>query len=85
MRGDNRGMSELRARCLELLADVKPAPVDAELPPERPVTGEPRIGVFVCQCGANIASVVDVRAVVEALPERLGPRVHEAERGCGEP
>ena len=26
---------------------------------------EPRIGVFVCNCGVNIASVVDVKAVVE--------------------
>jgi heterodisulfide reductase subunit A len=35
-----------------------PAPVD--------VTGEPpRIGVFICHCGINIASVVDVPKVVE--------------------
>jgi heterodisulfide reductase subunit A len=35
-----------------------PAPVD--------VTGEPpRVGVFVCHCGINIASVVDVAKVVE--------------------
>ncbi|MDR0620561.1 MAG: 4Fe-4S binding protein, partial [Deltaproteobacteria bacterium] len=35
-----------------------PAPVD--------VTGEPpRIGIFVCRCGINIASVVDVEKVVE--------------------
>jgi heterodisulfide reductase subunit A len=35
-----------------------PAPVD--------VTGEPpRIGVFICHCGINIASVVDVEKVVE--------------------
>ncbi|MET1124180.1 MAG: CoB--CoM heterodisulfide reductase iron-sulfur subunit A family protein [Archaeoglobaceae archaeon] len=37
-----------------------------EYPPERDVTGEPpRIGVFVCHCGINIASVVDVRRVAE--------------------
>jgi heterodisulfide reductase subunit A len=36
-------------------------------PPERDVAGEePRVGVFVCHCGANIGSVVDVRSVVEA-------------------
>jgi len=30
-------------------------------PPERDVSGEePRIGVFVCHCGANIGRVVDV-------------------------
>jgi heterodisulfide reductase subunit A len=35
-------------------------------PKERNVAGEaPKIGVFVCHCGANISSVVDVTAVVE--------------------
>jgi heterodisulfide reductase subunit A len=35
-------------------------------PPERNVSGEePRIGVFVCHCGANIGRVVDVPSVVE--------------------
>ena len=35
-------------------------------PPERDVTGEePRIGVFVCHCGANISRVVDVPSTVE--------------------
>jgi len=36
-------------------------------PPEIPVaiTDEPRIGVFVCSCGTNIAGVVDVKAVVD--------------------
>jgi heterodisulfide reductase subunit A len=41
-------------------------------PPERDVTGEePRIGVLVCSCGINIASVVDVQelaAYVKTLP-----------------
>jgi heterodisulfide reductase subunit A len=33
-------------------------------PPEAPVTGAaPRIGVFVCHCGVNIGSVVDVPSV----------------------
>ncbi len=36
------------------------------LPDERDVSGEePRIGVFVCDCGVNIAGVVDVSSVVE--------------------
>ena len=36
------------------------------IPEEMDVTGEePRIGVFVCDCGVNIAGVVDVPAVVE--------------------
>jgi heterodisulfide reductase subunit A-like polyferredoxin len=37
-----------------------------ELPAEIDVQGEsPRIGVFVCNCGVNIAGVVDVAAVVQ--------------------
>jgi heterodisulfide reductase subunit A len=38
------------------------------VPPEiEPMTGieEPRVGVFVCHCGSNIAGVVDVEDVVE--------------------
>lgn len=35
-------------------------------PPERDVAGEePKIGVFVCHCGANIGSVVNVPSAVE--------------------
>ncbi len=35
-------------------------------PPERDVSNEePRVGVFVCHCGANIGRVVDVPSVVE--------------------
>ena len=48
-------------------------------PEEIDVTGkEPRIGVFVCHCGINIASVVDVQSVVE-YAESL-PYVVHAER-----
>lgn len=37
-----------------------------EIPPERDVTGEePRIGVFVCNCGINIGGVIDVPNVTE--------------------
>jgi heterodisulfide reductase subunit A len=37
-----------------------------EYPPEKDVAGEePRVGVFVCHCGANIGRVVDVPATVE--------------------
>jgi heterodisulfide reductase subunit A len=37
-----------------------------ELPPEIDIKGEPpRIGVFICCCGTNIAGFVDVPAVVE--------------------
>ena len=39
----------------------------AEYPPEAQVTpqDEPRIGVFICSCGSNIAGVVDVEAVTQ--------------------
>lgn len=37
-----------------------------EYPPEKDVSQEePRVGVFICHCGINIAGVVDVKAVVE--------------------
>jgi heterodisulfide reductase subunit A2 len=37
-----------------------------EIPKETDIRGEPpRVGVFICRCGTNIASVVDVPAVVE--------------------
>ena len=40
--------------------------VKQEFPPQRDVSGEePRIGVFICRCGINIANVVDVPRVVE--------------------
>ena len=38
-----------------------------ELPPETDLAGEvPRIGVFVCHCGINISSTVEIEEVVEA-------------------
>ena len=49
-----------------------------EYPWERDVTDEePRVGVFICHCGHNIASVVDIEAVVQAA-HRL-PNVAYAE------
>ncbi len=40
--------------------------VKKEYPPERDISAEEvRIGVFICRCGRNIASVVDVPRVVE--------------------
>lgn len=39
-------------------------------PEEKDVTGlKPRIGVFVCHCGINIANVVDVKKVIEHVEE----------------
>ncbi|MDI6781386.1 MAG: CoB--CoM heterodisulfide reductase iron-sulfur subunit A family protein [bacterium] len=56
------------AACAEaLLAEAKGSQiVKKEYPPEKDVSGlKPRIGVFVCKCGINIAGVVDVPAVTE--------------------
>jgi heterodisulfide reductase subunit A len=40
--------------------------VKSEYPEERDIRGEPpRVGVFICRCGINIASTVDVPNVVE--------------------
>jgi heterodisulfide reductase subunit A len=63
------------ARAMVSLASVRGTEVEkTELPPERDVSGEPpRIGVFVCHCGLNIASVVDVESVAD-YARRL-PRV----------
>ncbi len=47
---------------------------EREVPPERDISGEePRIGVFICHCGINIGSHVDVPKVVEHA--RLLPNV----------
>lgn len=55
------------SRALSLLHDARGTlVVTKEYPPEIDVKGqEPKIGVFVCQCGTNIASVVNVPEVVE--------------------
>ena len=48
--------------------------------------GEPRIGVYVCECGVNISAMVDVDAVVEmaaALPGVAVARHHKYM--CSEP
>jgi heterodisulfide reductase subunit A-like polyferredoxin len=61
------GASSAAALVMEDLADVRGTMVvEKEYPPERDVQGEePRIGVFVCRCGTNIARVVDVPSVAE--------------------
>ncbi|MFC2027401.1 FAD-dependent oxidoreductase [Chloroflexota bacterium] len=49
------------------IADARGTMVtEKQYPPEKDVEGqEPRIGVFVCRCGTNIARVVDVPSVAE--------------------
>jgi heterodisulfide reductase subunit A len=53
---------------------------EAKYVPEIPVAGqEPRIGVFVCDCGINIRGTVDVPSVVEYA--KTLPNVVHAEEG----
>jgi heterodisulfide reductase subunit A len=53
-------------------------------PPERDVSlEEPRIGVFVCDCGTNIGGVIDVRQLVQYSRRLPGVIVSEmVGRGC---
>jgi len=55
------------SRAMSLLKDEKGTLITRkEFPPERDVIGEePRIGVFVCHCGTNIAGFLNVPDVVE--------------------
>ncbi len=55
------------ARCGELLSRRRGRLArERVFPPEKDVAAEePRVGVFVCHCGANIGRVVDVPATVE--------------------
>jgi len=55
------------SKVLSLLSEVRGTLIKTkEYPPERDVTGQaPRIGVFICHCGSNIAGVVDIPQVVE--------------------
>jgi heterodisulfide reductase subunit A len=59
---------------MELLSSVKNTLIRTrEYPQEHDVTDEEaRIGVFVCHCGINIAGVVDVEKVTEAISKEPG-------------
>lgn len=71
--------SSVAACAMELLSDARGDLVtEKSYPPEHDFTGAtPRVGVFICHCGTNIASVVDVERVVEAA--RQLPFVEHAE------
>ena len=58
--------SAAAARAMALLAPARGTRVRTKTyPSQRDITDEPpRIGVFICHCGSNIASVVDVQRVV---------------------
>jgi heterodisulfide reductase subunit A-like polyferredoxin len=62
-------MSASSAACLasrDIAAARGTMVTEKEYPPERDLSGEePRVGVFVCRCGSNIARVVDVPSVAE--------------------
>jgi heterodisulfide reductase subunit A-like polyferredoxin len=66
--------SAAAACAMERLAPVRGNLIKRhEYPWERDVTDEPpRIGIFVCHCGYNIASVVDVKAVADAAAKLPG-------------
>lgn len=59
--------SATASRVMTQLADSRGTlTVEKEYPPEREIAGEaPRVGVFVCSCGSNIAGVVDVAGVAD--------------------
>ena len=59
--------SAAAAKVMALLGEARGSLIAPTVyPPEIDVQGqEPRVGVFVCHCGTNIASVVNVPAVVE--------------------
>jgi heterodisulfide reductase subunit A len=63
--------SAAAARAMALLAPARGTRVRAKTyPPQRDITDEPsRVGVFICHCGSNIASVVDVERVVKRTRE----------------
>jgi heterodisulfide reductase subunit A len=63
--------SAAAAKAMELLAPARGTRVRTKVyPAERDITDEPpRIGIFVCHCGSNIASVVDVESVVKRARE----------------
>ncbi len=66
--------SAAASMAMELLSSAKNTLiVSKEYPAEHDVTDESsRIGVFVCHCGINIASTVDVEKVTEAIQNEPG-------------
>ncbi len=69
--------SAAASRTMSLLAGARGTLVkEKTYPQERDITGqEPRIGIFVCHCGRNIAGVVDVKDVT-AYAKTLPNVVH---------
>jgi heterodisulfide reductase subunit A len=63
--------SAAASRAMSLLSSARGTRVKTkDYPPERDIVDEPpRVGVFVCHCGSNIASTVDVEEVVRRTRE----------------
>ncbi len=63
--------SAVAGRAMSLLAGVRGTEtVTRELPPEKDVSAEtPKIGVFVCHCGINIAQTVEIPSVLEDVKD----------------
>jgi heterodisulfide reductase subunit A len=66
--------SAVAGEVMNLLGDVRGTEaVKKELPPENDTTDEEsRIGVFVCHCGTNISSTVDIPTVMEEVKDLPG-------------
>jgi heterodisulfide reductase subunit A-like polyferredoxin len=66
--------SAAASMAMELLAPARNSLITKKsYPDEHDVTDEePRIGVFICHCGMNIGSVVDVERVVENVKDQPG-------------
>jgi len=66
--------SSVAGSVMALLAEARGTEtIEKELPPEKDVAGEaPRIGVFVCHCGTNISSTVNIDEVVAAVKDQPG-------------
>jgi len=66
--------SAAAAMAMELLSTARGSMVvEKSYPPERDFSDQmPRIGVFICHCGTNIASVVQIDRVVAAAREMFG-------------
>jgi len=57
--------SSASAKVSELLGIPEKKQEEEKEVPEKELSKEPRIGVFICHCGKNIAGVVDCKALVE--------------------
>lgn len=74
--------SAAAASAMELLAPARGTLiVEKSYPKEHDYTDEPpRIGLFVCHCGINIASVIDIEKVVETAKDLPGVVYAEAQQ-----